>query len=198
MTVIAGFIVAEKNGRILGSGASADAACNDALRELASGRHEISPLPEVQTYPATATLLQHARKFPDKTPWVLRFGIADLEESSPSGEVWSVLTFRTNNTMAGVMRLNEETAKSLYRAHCCDPTVRRVELHHDTTFVRACDVNVTLADRIYVMRRALEQCAGTIDKLDFEGVEPVDGYDIADVIDLLRGDLMPRRPWEDV
>ena len=112
--------------------------------------------------------------------------------------LWTVLTFRTDDIMASMMRLTEETAKSLYRAHCCDPTVRRVELHHDTAFVRACDVNATLADRIYVMRRALEQCADTIARLDFEGAEPVEGYDIADVVDLLRGDLMPRRPREDV
>jgi hypothetical protein len=76
--------------------------------------------------------------------------------------------------------------------------VLRVELHYDMTFVRACNVNVTLADRIYAMRRALEQCADTIARLDFEGAEPVEGYDIADVIDLLRGDLMPRRPRENV
>jgi hypothetical protein len=42
------------------------------------------------------------------------------------------------------------------------------------------------------MRDLLKNVADEIEKINFQGIEPVQGIDIVDVIDILRGDLMPR------
>jgi hypothetical protein len=59
--------------------------------------------------------------------------------------------------------------------------------------INLCDIKFNVER----MRALLESVAIEIEKMNFQGIEPVQGIDIVDVLDILRGDLMPR-PLEEI